>query len=273
MYTRSVDRGHPGCIVFLLDRSGSMTDPFAASGISKATATANAVNRLLRNLILLCQRGDTIRPYFDIAIIGYGGDDVGSLFGGELAGHTLLPLDVLAAHPLRFVRETVPGRDDVGVDLPIWVEPHGSGGTPMSEALDLAGGTIVEWANKNYDSFPPIVINVTDGEATGDDPRPIAEQLRGIVTSDGPLLFFNSHLSERDDQPVQFPSAPQSLPDEFAKTLFDMSSELAPRMVAVARGLGIKMSDGARGFTFNSDAAALTEFLDVGTPTWLVADR
>ncbi len=272
MYTRSVDRGHPGCIVFLLDRSGSMTDPFAGGPGSKATALANAVNRLLRNLILLCQRGDTIRPYFHIGIIGYG-ERVGSLFGGELAGHTLVPLDVLAAHPLRFVRESVPGRDDVGVDLPIWVEPYGSRGTPMSAALDLAGSTVVEWANDNYDSFPPIVINVTDGEATDGDPRPLAEQLRGIVTSDGALLLFNSHMSDRDDQPLQFPNSPQLLPDEFARTLFDMSSELTPRMVSVARGLNIPMNDGARGFTFNSDAAALAEFLDVGTPTWLVADR
>jgi hypothetical protein len=272
MYTRSVDRSHPGCIVFLLDMSGSMSDPFAGGPESKAQALAKAVNRLLRNLVLLCQRGDSIRPYFHIGVIGYG-EKVESLFGGGLTGHLLVPLDVLAAHPLEFVRESVPGRSDVGIDLPIWVKPAAAGATPMSAAFDLAGRAIVDWANANYDSFPPIVINVTDGEATDGDPRTLAQQLRGIVTSDGALLLFNSHLSDRPDEPVQFPSAPQLLPDQFSRTLFEMSSELTPRMISVARGLNISMNEGARGFTFNSDADALAEFLDVGTPTWLVADR
>jgi hypothetical protein len=143
----------------------------------------------------------------------------------------------------------------------------------MSAALDLAGAAIVDWANAHYESFPPIVINVTDGEATDGDPRPLAAQLTTLITADGPLLMFNSHLSTRNDQPVQFPNAPQLLPDQFARTLFEMSSELTPRMISVARGLSIPLAEGARGFTFNADGQALTEFLDVGTPTWLVADR
>ena len=36
-------------------------------------------------------------------------------------------------------------------------------------------------------------------------------------------------------------------------------------MLAVARGMDLPVTEGARGFVFNADAAKLSEFLDVGT--------
>ncbi len=49
--------------------------------------------------------------------------------------------------------------------VPIWVEPHAAGQTPMCEALrrirDLAAAWCAEAAHAA--SFPPIVFNITDG--------------------------------------------------------------------------------------------------------------
>lgn len=272
MYTQPIDRSHPGCIIFLVDRSTSMGDQFGGSSSSKADALAKAVNRLIRNLVLQCQRGEQIRDYYHLGLIGYGAS-VGSIFGGELAGHNLVPISNVADYPLCLVRDSLPGSPDVTLDMPIWLEPVADGATPMMTAIDTAGAIVVDWANKHFDSFPPIVVNVSDGEATDGDPRAMAAQLRGIHTRDGDLLLFNVNLSESPALAVQYPNSPRDLPDQYARTLFEMSSELTPYMVAVGRGMGLTMGEGARGFVFNADSGALSEFLDVGTRVSQVADR
>jgi hypothetical protein len=272
MYTQPIDRNHPGCIIFLIDQSGSMDEPFGSSGESKATALALAVNRLLRNFVLQCQRGEEVRDYYHIGVIGYG-RTVGPAFGGSLQGQHFVPISVVADFPLRMMTDSLPGNPDVSIELPVWIDPRADGGTPMSAAVDLAGSLAVEWANDHWSCFPPIVVNVSDGEATDGDPRSIAAQLREIRTGDGNLLLFNVNLSPEPLTAIEYPSSPVGLPNPYAVTLFEMSSELTPFMLAVARGMDLPVADGARGFVFNADAAKLSEFLDVGTRVSQVADR
>lgn len=272
MYSQPIDRHHPGCIVLLVDQSASMGDAMGGSTHAKSVMLAQAVNRLIANLVLQCQRGDEIRDYYQLGLIGYGGH-VGPGWGGVLAGQHLVPISVVADHELRMVTDVLPGSPDVSIDLPVWLEPQAEGGTPMTAAIDMAGAIVVEWANENPGSFPPIVVNVSDGEATDGDPRPIAAQLRDIHTNDGDLLLFNVNLSADAAPSIEYPSSPQRLPNDYAKTLFEMSSPLTPFMLAVARGMGWSVSDGARGFVFNADAARLSEFLDVGTRVSRVSDR
>lgn len=272
MYSQPIDRHNPGCIVFAIDQSGSMDDPFGGTGDRKATALANAVNRLLRNLVLQCQRGEEVRDYYHVGVIGYG-RTVGPALGGSLQGQQLVPISLIADYPLRMATEALPGSPDVTIEQPEWIEPRADGGTPMTAAIDLVGSVVVEWANRNYDSFPPIVVNVSDGEATDGDPRSMAGQLRGIHTADGNLLLFNVNLSTEALLPIEYPNSPVGLPNAYASTLFEMSSELTPYMMAVARGMDLPVAEGARGFVFNADAAKLSEFLDVGTRVSQVADR
>src|SRR5262245_20655980 len=115
-----------------------MEEPIGSGGQSKAEASAQAVNHLMRNLVLQCMRGEQIRDYYHLDLVGYGAE-VGPIFGGALAGHNLVPISSVADHPLGMVRETVPGSPQVGLDMPVWLEPAARGGTPMMKALDLAG--------------------------------------------------------------------------------------------------------------------------------------
>jgi hypothetical protein len=272
MYSQPIDRHNPGCIAILVDQSGSMQEPFAGGPQSKADALAEAVNRLLRNLVIQCQRGDDIRDYYELALIGYGAT-VGTAWAGALRGQNLVPVSHVADFPLRLERDSLPGNPELSFDSPIWLEPAAGEATPMTQAIDLAGAILVDWANTHFHCFPPIVINISDGAATDGDPRSIASNLRDIHTDDGKLLFFNVNLSTSATEPIQYPNAPQGLPDSYAKTLFEMSSDLTPYMLAVARGMGLQVDEGARGYVFNADSSALSEFLDVGTRVSQVADR
>lgn len=262
----------PACLLILVDQSGSMLTPWTGNGLStKAEQLALAVNRLLGNAVLLCSKGDErIYDYFEIGIIGYG-QSVGPVLHGSDERRILVPIGELARNPRRVdqVTRKVPdgggGLVEVQLPVPIWIDPQGNGGTPMVRALDLAHRSVDAWCATHAGSFPPIVINVTDGESTDGDPRPAAERIRELGTSDGEALLFNVHLASGLRQSVSFPNSAAGLPDRNAGTMFDMSSQLPPTMADAAAALQYDVQPGAKGFLYNADATAMIEFLDIGT--------
>ena len=62
-----------------------------------------------------------------------------------------------------------------------------------------------------------------------------------------------------------FPSSDLTLPDELARVLFKMSSELPPMFFSNAVAEGYQLQPGARGMAFNADMVVLVKFLDMGT--------
>ena len=72
-YSASIDRTNPGCFLFLVDQSSSMSGTLAGQRDQrKMEAAADAVNRVLDNVAQRCSRGMEIRDYFDVGILGYG---------------------------------------------------------------------------------------------------------------------------------------------------------------------------------------------------------
>jgi hypothetical protein len=56
-YTASISRANPTGLVFLLDQSSSILEPFAGQPHkSKAAGVADGLNRLLQNLVLKCAK-------------------------------------------------------------------------------------------------------------------------------------------------------------------------------------------------------------------------
>ena len=115
------------------------------------------------------------------------------------------------------------------------------------------------------DSYPPIVINVTDGQATDGDPEPNAGEIRSRETNDGNALLFNVHLSSVPAMPIQYPDSESGLPDEYAEMLFRMSSAFPEPIRNLAAAMDLPVNEQSRGFVFNADMAALVQFLDIGT--------
>lgn len=267
-YHKRIDREHPGCFVFLIDQSFSMTEPVAGQPeTSKAVALARAVNNLLYELVLRCVKNPKEGPrhYYDVGVFGYG-LGTGPALGGELAGRGLVPIPDLAQHPARVeVRDaSTTGR---AKRSPIWLDPVADGATPMSEAMNQAGAAVAAWVKQHPDSFPPIVINVSDGAATDGDPMVWAQRITSLSTSDGGVLLFNVNISAHAGEPTMFPDSALSLPDDYARSMFAMSSELPPFMLEMATLQGHGVRQGARGFVFNADITTVVNFLQMGTST------
>lgn len=271
-YTAEISRGNPSCFLFLIDQSGSMADPFGAgeSTRRKAEGVADAINRLLQNLVIKCAKAEGVRDYYYVGVIGYG-EQVGPAFGGPLSGRELTSISEVAAKPVRVEERTRKTDDGAGglvdqtIKFPIWFDPIANGGTPMCQALTRAYSILQSWLNQHPECFPPIVINITDGEATDGDPSAGSEALRTLSSSDGNALLFNLHVSSQKALPIEFPDSEAALPDEHARLLFRMSSLLPEYMGTIAQQEGFPTSGGTRGFVFNADMVAVIRFLDIGT--------
>ncbi|HTU90482.1 MAG TPA: vWA domain-containing protein [Gemmataceae bacterium] len=270
-YSAEINRTNPTCFVFLVDQSNSMLKPFGSQpDKQKAEGVADAINRLLQNLILKCAKSDGIRDYFYVGVIGYGSKVVSAL-GGGLAGQTLVPISSIANNPLRVEQRIRKVDDGAGGILeqrfkfPLWVEAKAAGRTPMCEAFKLAKQYLEVFLGRFAGCYPPLVINITDGMATDGDPRQDAQALQKLASSDGDVLLFNAHVSTAQTLAIEFPSAEAALPDNFAKLLFRMSSKLPARLFDAARADKFPIQPEARGFVFNADLVSVVRFLDIGT--------
>jgi hypothetical protein len=270
-YSAEITRTNPTCFLFLVYQSSSMKEPFGGqTGVQKADGVADAINRLLQTLILKCAKSDGIRDYFHVGVIGYGGQ-AASVLAGKLAGEKLVPISAIANYPLPVEQRTRKVNDGAGgireqsFKFPVWYEARAFGRTPMCGALALARQYLEEFLRRDQDCYPPLVINITDGMATDGAPLPAAHELQQLASKDGPVLLFNAHVSATKSLAVEFPVAEDHLPDNFARLLFRMSSQLPERLLAAARNDAYPVQDGARGFVFNADLVAVIRFLDIGT--------
>lgn len=266
-HSAEISRANPTCFLFLIDQSKSMLQPMAgAPGQTKAEAVADAINHLLYTLVLRCVWGNSVLDRFHVGVIGYG-LSVAPALGGSLAGRELVPISELARNPLRV--EQRPQIDEDGtsqtVRFPIWFEPTGDGQTPMCAALNRASTLMAGFLVDHPDCYPPVVINITDGKANDGDPEPLAARLKQLSSTDGNLLFFNLHVSEKSGQVIEFPSQESSLPDAFARLLFRMSSRLPEPMWTAACEKGLIAGANTRGFVFNADLDSVIRSLDIGT--------
>ena len=278
-YLAEISRTNPTCFIFLVDQSKSMDEPFGAgTGQSRAQGVADAINRFLQNLAIKCAKADGIRDYFHIGVIGYG-NEVASAWGGVLSRKQLVPISTVANNPLRVENRTRQIPDGKGGHLeqkfkfPVWIEPFAGGKTPMSRALEVAMEYLELFISLHPFSYPPMVVNLTDGLPSDSDPRPHAEAIREMTTSDGNVLLFNAHLSGLVEQPVHYPSDESGLSDTCAKLLFRMSSVLPSKFVDAARGESFNVTDESRGFVFNADVTSLVRFIDLGTRPFVPSAR
>jgi hypothetical protein len=249
-----------------------MADNFGTgnSNMKKADGVSDAINKLLQTLSIRSAKPEGIRDYFHVGVIGYG-SRVGPAFGGALAGRELVPISEVANSPLTVETRTKKTDDGAGgileqkIKFPIWFEPISNGGTPMCKAFTLANSTVQNWTSQHRSSYPPIVFNITDGESTDGDPRPLAETLKKLSTDDGETLLLNLHTSSSDKPSVSFPDTEEGLPDQYAQLLFQMSSVMPEAMRMNAQQNGFKVSEKSRGFVFNADLTTVIEWLDIGT--------
>lgn len=280
-YQAEISRRNPTCLIFLIDQSGSMRDPFGneTSGRSKAAFVADAINEILNELRTVNTSGTEIKRRFYVSVIGYPKHRK-SIFTRRGVDIDLVPIDELDVYA---ELEEVIKDTGIKVQKKTWLRPKAGGDTPMCAALETAREVAQNFITGKYTAssaakdgrppdtdhmscFPPIVLHITDGEATDGDPSYAARGLTQVKSRDGNVLLFNLHCSCVRANPVSFPDTDLVLPDFYAKQLFYMSSIIPENMIRQAKEKrNTSLQSGARGFVFNSNMSTVVSFLKIGT--------
>ncbi len=273
-YSRRWNSATPGCMIFLIDQSGSMSDSFAieqvGGGRRKCDMVATIFNSFLNELItvnteVLADSSSEVKQRADICALGYEGTSVTSALNGRLAGQPFATLAELQMNPLDIELRKRKEIDDTGnfyeveIPFPIWIKPKHGGGTPMCAALRRAYDMASQWGINHPNNYPPVIINLTDGVSTDGDPMSLAQQIAQIATTDGNALLFNVHITGVKASPVHYPASEMELPnDPYARHLFTMSSVIPETSRTLLESLlGSPVQPGARGMIFNGDASSI----------------
>src|SRR3989454_2065449 len=109
----------------------------------------------------------------------------------------------------------------------------------MCAALKEATEITQTWCQEHPNGFPPIVINITDGEATDGDLVAEARKLTAVSGEEGSGLLFNIHLSSTAGPSIELPGHANKTPGQHSKQLFEDSSTPTPFIVSRATRLGM----------------------------------
>lgn len=280
MYKAHITRQQKTLFVFLIDRSGSMDEKvvFNGSNTTKAAAVAQAANLFIEELINRSYRDEGIRDYYDIAIVGYNDSNVTPLLCSSSSNFT--SVSALARLPVNsesvLIKRISPNGETLmsSCERKQWISSIASGDTPMHAAFGYTEGILKKWCRRseNANSFPPIVINITDGEASDADfeiMKEVAQRIKNCSTNDGNVLLFNIHISSGNDnnKTLKFPSLDEELPyNRYTKFLFEISSTLPEfynSIIEETKPLGSKPP--YKAMCYNCLADSLIRVLSIGS--------
>ena len=277
MYTQEITRRHRAAFVLVLDQSGSMQERIRLGrmNLTRAEAVTLMANALITELIDRCRRTDSLRNYYDIAVVGYANDEVEMLLGkngfisiDELAAMTPEKSDIA-------IEEELPDGSSAMVTHSVmqWLRPRAEGKTPMYEAMLRVRDLVSKWCAEpnNRESFPPIVINITDGESSDCDDRElydVCSQIRRTATEDGNTLLLNIHISSNNTIPsMVFPMAEELVTaDHYARTLAECSS-IMPDVFnqAICQMKGTGATPPFFGMGYNASIIELLSIINIGS--------
>ena len=277
MYTQEITRRHRAAFVLVLDRSGSMQERIRLGrmNITRAEAVTLMANALITELIDRCRRTDSLRNYYDIAVVGYGNDEVEMLLGksgfisiAELADMAPAKSDISIEEELSDGSSAM-----VAHSIMQWLSPKAEGKTPMYEAMLRVRDLVKDWCDKeqNKESFPPIVINITDGESSDCDDRELCDicsQIRRTATDDGNTLLLNIHISANNTIPsMVFPMAEElATADRYAHTLAECSSIMPEAFAEAIHSLkGAGAVPPYYGMGYNATIVELLSIINIGS--------
>lgn len=281
-YTAQITRSKPTAFIFLVDHSVSMQQTTTLYGekMTMAEAAARIVNSQINELVLRCVKMGDTRHYYDIAVVGYD-EEAYSGWQGELEGRDFVSPEELKNHPFTKIVTSKETRTRKGVQIKEveqvqWISAHHNGSwTHYHKAFDYVRDLLSDWMIDHHekDCYPPTIIHITDGwfnHATKEEVLQKANELKAMFTNDGNVILFNIHFtSDTDAKHVACPINKSELGcDEYAETLFEMSSLLPERYNKdIARCLNDDRSGRHVAMGMNADSTTLIMLMDIGTPT------
>ncbi len=217
-------RTTPALIIYLLDISGSMGEPFENG--TKIDYVNGAIASALQRMIQRSTRGELISPRYRIAMAAYS-DSVFDLLG------CVESIDRIASRGTPRLSPTNSTNTHAAF---VW-------------ARDLLAREMPNLRGKPA----PMVCHLTDGQFTTSDPEPVALEIMRMGNDDGNVLLENIYVGpDLTVNPIhaidRWPgiAAEDELKNPYACKLFRMSSPLPASYASVIGEEGYSLEAGGR---------------------------
>ncbi|MBO7263928.1 MAG: hypothetical protein J6U93_05355 [Alistipes sp.] len=280
MYQHSITRMSRSAVVIAIDSSISMQEwtMFYHTRMRKMDVATLIANFAIDELVMRSSRSGDMRDYYDIAVLQYSGDGIEPVIADEDNGmihisalHDRIPQPIC----YNIVQQTEDGsQSTIPISLHEWITPKAYGIAPMYEVLTHIKSLVSKWCDDpfNRKSFPPMVINITDGccgDAEDSELLDMASEIQSIGTKDGTTLLLNIYLANEADESdnILFPSVCDLFShDHDCQLLYNMSSTLPEELEYIIKDL----SDCGRQrpykcFARNASICEILALVDIGT--------
>ncbi len=214
----------PALIIYLLDVSGSMDEML--DGERRIDHVNKALNGVLTQMVFRSTKGVVVSPRYRIALIAYSDAPI-DLLGGVHGVDVIAQRGSPTLKPLRLTdtyAAFVKARDLLRQELPAMQ------GCPA-----------------------PLVCHMTDGQYSGHDPEPVAQEIMAMQNNDGNVLLQNIYVgSGLTRDPIGDPTQWRGLSHEsetanaYAARLFRMSSALPESYASMMADEGYSVEAGSR---------------------------
>ncbi len=276
---RTVNTSKPWLLVTLVDGSHSMSADWVGTKRSMAEIVEQSVNNMLYDMALHYsisegEGEDVLKDRIHLRLLTYSGEDDVSdpipLPGGSYYLH--------ADGEDGWVKNysELHRYNGSQAEIPRWFKHVPNGKTPMLKAFQTARRVIEEHISQFPDSFPPVLLNISDGEPS-DCGEPIdwslltseCEAIRSLGRDGNHPIICNVHLDPRGrGLPSLYPEKPPS-ENGIEDGLWRSSSKISD-LIGFQKNHSIPevARDGngdRRFFVFNSDLMHFHEFLSFST--------
>jgi uncharacterized protein YegL len=223
-YSKVATGATPALVIYLLDCSGSMNEKL--DGEPKIKHLNEALGRVLERMVQRSTKGEVISPRYRLALIAYSDQ----------------PRDILGG--VKTINEVVnKGKPKLSASMVTNTE------AAFTYARDLLRQELPQLAGHPA----PMVCHLTDGQFTGNDPEPIAQEIMQMSNDDGNVLVENIFVApDLTRQPITDSEAwpgisdAGELQDAYAVKLFNMSSALPASYAEVIRADSYSLRAGCR---------------------------
>jgi len=234
-YSSIISEGNPVGVFFILNQSDPTKEiiSFDSTEMSKASAECGIIDQVINELIVQNTSNGVIDDRYNIAVLGYG-DYVFNC----LKGKGIQSLNELNDNPI-FVKthikeiRTRQGAKTIEQKRPVWVKPRSRGGAYLNKALNSVKKLVDKWTEEHMDSFPPIIIHITEYRYHGAEDSEmiqLAKEIKTLLTNDGNALFFNIHLTWNENTvPVVFPSNESKICESYYGGMYYLMSSVLPQ--------------------------------------------
>jgi uncharacterized protein YegL len=213
----------PALIIYLIDVSASMSRPLGSE--RRIEVVTKALTAALQQMIFRSTKGGRLSPRYRIAMFAYS-DKVYDVLDG------------------------VRGIDEVAKKGVPQITTMRT--TETAKAFRAALRVLETEIPKLSEHPAPVVCHLTDGEFTGEDPRPVVEKVKELHVPDGRVLVENIFISDEIlKEPVQDARhwkgvlADTALATDYAKMLRDISSPVPDSYRVLMLEMGFNITERA----------------------------